>query len=61
MPASFALSWYRTPYWAARLGKPPGRVISNYPSTKYDDVAVTAEHINALDPEMDCGIEVFTS
>jgi hypothetical protein len=60
MPATFALSWNRTPAQAELLSKKPGRVISNYPSTKYDDVAKAAAHINSLDPEMGCQVEIFT-
>lgn len=59
MPTTFALSWNRSPDWAALLGKPPGRAVSRYPSSKYSDVETTAAHINSLDPEMDCGIEVY--
>lgn len=61
MAATFALSWNRSHHWAVLLGKQPGRAVSNYPSQKYDDVASAAAHINSLDPEMECGIEVYTS
>lgn len=60
MAAEFALSWNRPREWAAILSKPAGRAVSDYHSRKYDDVEYTAAHINSLDPEMDCRVEVFT-
>lgn len=61
MAAEFALSWDRPSYWAQRLNKPTGRAVSDYRSRKYEDVEVAAVHINQLDPEMACAVEVFTS
>jgi hypothetical protein len=56
---SFALSWNR-PKWAAeRLGKPYGRGISPYRTTAYDDVEKVAAHINSMNPEMECQVEIF--
>lgn len=56
----FALSWNR-PRWAAeKLNKPYGRGVSAYHTTKYDDVESTAHHINELDPDMECQVEIFT-
>lgn len=60
MAAEFALSWHRPPEWAAALGKPVGRAVSEYHSRKYDEVEKTAAHINLLDPRMNCQVEVFT-
>lgn len=56
----FALSWNRSAYWAAKLGKPLGRGVSEYHSRRYDEVEKTAAHINSIDPRMDCAVEVFT-
>lgn len=56
----YALSWTRPPDWAVLLGKPAGRAVSDYLSAKYDDVANAAAHINSLNPEMGCKVEVFT-
>jgi hypothetical protein len=55
----YALSWYRTPFWADKLGKPEGRAVSNYLSTSYVDTLNAAEHINSIAPEFDCEVEVF--
>lgn len=61
MAASFALSWIRSPYWAYKLNKPPGKGVSPYRSADYDQVEKTARHINELAPEMQCQVEVYTS
>lgn len=61
MAASFALSWQR-PRWAAeKLNKPYARAVSRYRSSDYDKVREVAVHINSLNPEMDCDVEVITS
>lgn len=61
MAAAFALSWNRSPDWAQRLHKPPGRAVSDYHSRDYGKVEQTAAHINSLDPGMACQVEVITS
>ena len=61
MAASFRLTWYRPPYWAEKLGKPPGYTESPYPSLDYDEVKKVAEHINSLDPIIQADVKVLTS
>jgi hypothetical protein len=57
--ATFALSWNRSRYWAAKLHKPFGRAVSNYHSYTFEEVERIASHINSLEPEMGCRVEVF--
>lgn len=57
--AAFALSWNRSPWWADRLHKPAGRAVSDYHSADYGGVEKVAAHINSLDPDMGCKVEVF--
>jgi hypothetical protein len=59
--ASFVLSWVRPQWYADLTGKPSGRIISDYPSLDYDAVKATAEHINSIDPSLDCEVHTFTS
>lgn len=61
MTRRFALTWIRSESWAEKLGKAPGRAISNYPSLKHDYVKDVAAHINSINPEMDCGIESYNA
>jgi hypothetical protein len=55
----FALSWNRSEYWAELLHKPPGRAVSQYRSGDYKMVEYVAAHINSLNPDMGCKVEVF--
>ncbi len=57
--AVFALSWYRPPYWRERLGKRQERGVSPYHSADYDKVEAVASHINSLNPEMACRVEIL--
>jgi hypothetical protein len=61
MAAAFALSWYRPEEVAHKLRKRPGRAVSRYRSSDYDRLVKVAMHINSLDPEMCCDVEVITS
>lgn len=58
--AQFALSWNRSEFWQEKLGKRQSRGISSYLSADYQQVEATAIHINSLNPEMACKVEVFT-
>lgn len=61
MAARFALSWIRPDWVAERTGKLPGRAVSRYRTSNYEDVEVVARHINSMNPDMMCTVEVFTS
>lgn len=61
MAAQFALSWIRPDWVAQRMGKLPGRTVSRYRTSVYEDVEVVARHINSMNPDMMCTVEVFTS
>lgn len=61
MAARFALTWYRPAAWAKLLDKPEGKAVSPYLSHRYDDVRDVAAHINRLNPEMCCDVEVYSS
>lgn len=61
MAASYALSWNRSRFWQQKLKKAAARGISPYLSSDYDQVEAVATHINSIEPEMACKVEVFTS
>lgn len=63
--ATFALSWYRPPLWAERFekagikNKPAGRAVSEYHQLSREGVEEVAAHINDINAEMACEVEVF--
>jgi hypothetical protein len=55
----YALSWYRSGFWAEKLKKPAGRGKSTYLTADRAKVESVAAHINSIQPEMDCRVEVY--
>lgn len=55
--AEYALSWWRNDFWAEKLHKPVGRGVSPYRTVDFEAQKKVADHINALNPDIDAKVE----